>query len=66
MSTTNPYPIRSIRAVAVLEVKYCHGEGTVEDPCREVTEYWTQGNTTRGGGVGNLLARFDGQEPPAP
>lgn len=44
-------PIHSAKVVQVIEVRVNRGAGTEEDPCRIVTQYWSQ--------KGELLAESD-------
>lgn len=44
-------PIHSARMMEVIEVKVTRGVGTEENPCRIVTQYWSQ--------RGELLAESD-------
>lgn len=46
-----PRGTNSARVISVIETKALKGEGTTEDMCREITQYWDF--------KGNLLAEND-------
>lgn len=48
---SRPRGVNSARMRSVIETKALRGEGTEEDPCREVTQYWSVS--------GELLAEND-------
>ena len=48
---SRPRGVDSARIRNVIETKTLRGEGTEEDPCREVTQYWSL--------VGKFLAEYD-------
>ena len=48
---SRPRGVDSARIRNVIETKALRGEGTEEDPCREVTQYWSVS--------GELLAEND-------
>lgn len=40
-ATTRPDGPRKVKLVQVIMTEAARGEGTKEDPCRPVTQYWT-------------------------
>lgn len=44
-------PVRKVKVITVIEIKAIAGEGTSDDPTRNITQYWDMD--------GNLLAVAD-------
>lgn len=44
-------PVRKVKVITVIEIKTIAGEGTSDDPTRNITQYWDMD--------GNLLAVAD-------